>query len=300
MSTSAGTGRRPATARPERIDRNRAAALPDFPPRLVIEHVPVSAPSEAESAVATWPTNDGVTLYGYRASGFGWVTAPGIAAYRFAPSGPVIASPNGGREVRIEMVWLSSVLPLVVQGRGIQVLHASAVAGPGGIVALCGRSGAGKSTLAAELGHRGHEIVADDALPFLVEAGRADALPLPFALRIPPPGAGLFASELQSVEFGPADRAPLGAVVILSPDVLDATAAPALSPVFGSPPVASGELFGELLPHLYCFSLEESKEALVRDLSALVRAVPVLWLDYPQQPESIDAVADVLESLLRG
>src|SRR5262245_16086802 len=42
-------------------------------------------------------------------------------------------------------------LPMLLQQRGIESLHASAVAGSAGVVALCGVAGTGKSSLAAGL-----------------------------------------------------------------------------------------------------------------------------------------------------
>ncbi len=72
-------------------------------------------------------------LHGFRAGGSGWVSIPGVAAYGFTDAGPVTAVSDGvpRRRARdeVEDAWVRSVLPLVVQARGTQVLHASAVAG---------------------------------------------------------------------------------------------------------------------------------------------------------------------------
>jgi hypothetical protein len=53
------------------------------------------------------------------------------------------------------------------------------------------------------------------------------------------------------------------------------------------------------LPHLYCVSLEECKEQLMRAAFALVKTVVTLELAYPQRPESVAAASDALEDLLR-
>lgn len=55
-------------------------------------------------------------------------------------------------------------LPLWLEWRGIQVLHASAVAIGGRAVAFIGSSGHGKSTLCSALVAKGCDFVADDAL----------------------------------------------------------------------------------------------------------------------------------------
>lgn len=59
---------------------------------------------------------------------------------------------------------VSRVLTALLYQRGVLPLHASAVAMPDGLVAICGISGAGKSTLAAVLARRGHLLAADDML----------------------------------------------------------------------------------------------------------------------------------------
>src|SRR5262245_55935428 len=59
---------------------------------------------------------------------------------------------------------MRNVVPLLLQSRGIQVFHASAIRFQDGVVGLCGRSFSGKSTLAYALARRGHEVWADDSL----------------------------------------------------------------------------------------------------------------------------------------
>ncbi len=296
-STSAETDRLRATASPETRPQHPAGqshvALPKFAPRLHIEPVGISDPAAAESTVAEWSTNEGVKLHGYRAAGYGWITAPGLAAYRFQATGPVVASPDGGSNARIDEVWLSSVLPLVVQARGTQVLHASGVSSEAGVVALGGVSGAGKSTLAAALMQRGHEIVSDDALPFRIDDGRAFVCPLPFTLRLRSGATALLNLEERGPVRAEPPRAPLRSLVIVDPD--DGAERPELAS-----PLASNEAIGVLLPQLYCFSLDESKDALTRDLLALVRVVPVFRLKYPRRPESLEPAVEALRRLLDG
>src|SRR5262245_46895155 len=60
--------------------------------------------------------------------------------------------------------FMRNVVPLLLQSRGIQVFHASAIRFQDGVVGLCGRSFSGKSTLAYALAKRGHEVWADDSL----------------------------------------------------------------------------------------------------------------------------------------
>ncbi|MHC4820710.1 MAG: hypothetical protein ACYTDX_03200 [Planctomycetota bacterium] len=67
-------------------------------------------------------------------------------------------------DVTLRHLLIDHVLPSVVAHRGGIVLHGSAVAGPGGVLAFVGDSGVGKSTLASALCDRGMPLLADDAL----------------------------------------------------------------------------------------------------------------------------------------
>jgi len=73
----------------------------------------------------------------------------------------------------VEDAYFRNVLPLVMQLRGHEVLHASAVSTPGGLVVLCGVSGAGKSTFASALSARGHRVWADDAVVLKIDSNDA-------------------------------------------------------------------------------------------------------------------------------
>jgi hypothetical protein len=229
-------------------------------------------------------------LHGFRAAGAGWVTIPGVAAFGFADAGPVTAVADGAAPDEVEDAWVRSALPLVVQARGTQVLHASAVAGARGAVALCGLSTAGKSSLAAALMLRGHPLVADDALGFAVAEPNVTALPLPFRLRLRPRSALALGLPGIAAEGPGGGELPLAAIVLLEPH--DDEDAAELEPV------DAVEAFGALMPQAYCFSLEESKEQLVDAYLAVVRLVPVWRLSYPQEIGRLGEAADALEELL--
>lgn len=72
---------------------------------------------------------------------------------------------------------LDQVLPLVLNLRGQEALHATAVLAPGGVCAFTGPAGAGKSTLAASFLEAGHPVVSDDCLALTAEAGGILAWP---------------------------------------------------------------------------------------------------------------------------
>lgn len=71
-----------------------------------------------------------------------------------------------------QRVLLDTVLTCVLLLRGGQALHAAAVVGPAGAIAIVAASGGGKSTLTAELMGRGLPLLSDDILPLSLAAAR--------------------------------------------------------------------------------------------------------------------------------
>jgi hypothetical protein len=77
-----------------------------------------------------------------------------------------------------ERVLFAQALPVAATLQGLEVLHASAVCGPGGAAAFVGVSGSGKTTLATRLVLSGAGLLTDDVLA--IEVGpRALAHPGP-------------------------------------------------------------------------------------------------------------------------
>jgi len=77
----------------------------------------------------------------------------------------IICMPRPGiPEDTIQHLLLDQVLPLVVNLRGGEALHASAVLASQGVVAFAGSAGSGKSTVAGSLVKEGFPFVSDDCL----------------------------------------------------------------------------------------------------------------------------------------
>lgn len=72
----------------------------------------------------------------------------------------------------VRLGLLGTVFAMLLQRRGLLVLHASAVAIQGQGVVFLGAKGQGKSTLAASLCSRGHRLLADDVVA--LDLGHAD------------------------------------------------------------------------------------------------------------------------------
>jgi len=64
----------------------------------------------------------------------------------------------------VNHLLLDQVLPLVLNHKGKEVLHGSAVATPYGACAFVGQTGAGKSTLAASFLSAGYSVLTDDCV----------------------------------------------------------------------------------------------------------------------------------------
>lgn len=83
------------------------------------------------------------------------------------------------------------VLPLALPALGYEVLHASAVWGRRGVLALAAVSGTGKSTVACAMAqHDGIALWADDAVVVDVSSDEARTLALPFRPKLLPDAAG--------------------------------------------------------------------------------------------------------------
>ncbi|MCP4204741.1 MAG: hypothetical protein GY769_22770 [bacterium] len=182
---------------------------------------------------------------------------------------------------RVQEDFCRFVLPLVLQTRGWQVLHASAVSTPEGVVGFCGRSGAGKSTVARTWATEKHALWADDRLVLRVHNQTPETIRLPEG-RTDPQVAG---------PAGPAQS--LLTLVVLEVD--DGSAAsPTLDRL--SPAIA----LTELLPHALC--LDSTSSVLARQLfltySDLARRLPIHRLAYRQTPESAEALTAWLEERL--
>jgi hypothetical protein len=118
------------------------------------------------------------------------------------------------------VLWTTSLLC------GFELLHASAVETPAGIVAFVAISGGGKTSLAAELLRRGAGLFCDDILALDDSGGRLTAHPGPPLLSLP---GSVCASSLGrartlacfddeqwvQIERPPATRRPVAAIVLL-------------------------------------------------------------------------------------
>lgn len=111
-------------------------------------------------------------LLGYR------LDAPGFGRYLLSPDGMhVQCAPRRLAGWRRERFLTARVIPLAASLRGLEVLHASAVAVDSAVLAIVGPSHSGKTSLAIQLVLEGARFVTDDVLALRLGDGGLTAHP---------------------------------------------------------------------------------------------------------------------------
>jgi hypothetical protein len=229
----------------------------------------------------------------------------GVGCFRFSDADDVEAIPQSG--VPLDIVWdtfYRSVLPMALQTRGWEVLHASAVLMPYGVLALCAISESGKSTIAYALSQRGYPLWADDAVAFENKHEQVRAVSLPFKIRLRPASALFFGREPDTVhtplhagnnEQTYLEPLPLAALCVLQPDS-ERTHGPAVETIRLSPVAA----FTALLPHAYCFSLQDTqrKRRMMQHYLHLAKRVPTFEVHFQRGLENLPAILDSIERVI--
>ncbi len=275
-------------------------------PRLVIGDGPAYGVDLAGAPdVEVWRGAGGaVVAYGTILDGQHWIDVPGIAWFRFERSScSVITRPHPTADpALVEDAFRRIVLPLALHVQGMEVLHASAVCSPRGVVAFCAQSGTGKSTLAAGLGERGYRLWADDAVAVDTSSTPVTSARLPFRLRLRPPSKAFFGGERAAKVAGSevpgedaAERVPVAALCLLrrTHQVAGAVATERL---------CASAAFPAVLAHGCCFSLRDPdlKGRMVRHFVSLVARVPVFEVRIESGLQRLSEVLDGIEHTLLG
>lgn len=272
--------------------------------RLIVgEPGPGERPHRAmsEPGVTVWRDAGGTPWgYGYADSTEHWMLVPGIGSFRFGPHPGIIHAHPHDRTplVRLHEVYERAVLPLALQALGLEVLHASAVRLDRGVVALCGVSGAGKSTMAHALEQRGHHACADDALALDLHEESPRTIPLPFRVR-PRPRDGPRREERLTEpptvrDHGVDHQSHVAPARLTALFVLTRTAAGA---DISLTPLAPAAAFAAVLPHAYCFSLEDEsrKRRMLAAYFRLVASVPVFKVVFGHGLQRLSVILDAIE-----
>jgi len=261
-----------------------------------------TVPDLDDAEVQIWRDHGGsICAYGYTRDDQHWMHVPGVASFSFSHHAvEVTAIPHPPlRAQLIRDTYHRSVLPMALQALDLEVLHASAVRTPHGVVALCGFSATGKSTIAFGLGRRGYPVWADDAVAFEASGPCLRAIPLPFEVRLRPDPASFFARDQTAASATSAwdhvdqvreKPTPLAAVWALTqdPSLDEPVVVERLRPSTALPPV---------LAQAYCFSLREParKQRMVKRYLDLIARVPVFEIRFQPGLERLPLVLDAIE-----
>ena len=102
-----------------------------------------------------------------------------------AEGGEIICTPEPETPMEtLGHLLLDQVLPLVLNLKGREALHATAILTPLGVCAFTGPAGTGKSTLAASFLRAGYPVLSDDCLVLEEDNGRIFAIPAYPGLRL--------------------------------------------------------------------------------------------------------------------
>jgi hypothetical protein len=273
--------------------------------KVVREEDPAAAtlPDLFASVPRVWTDIDGrVCAYGYSSDGQHVMDVPGTGRFYFGEqdAGTVTVVVDGSEPQLLDDVYLRMVVPMVLQVRGREVLHASAVLTPAGVVALCAVSRTGKSTLAYAMSLRGHELWADDVIALDVadgEDGAVTVVPLPFRIRLMSDSAALLmgrdlVTKQALGDLRVANRAsPLAAILLLE------RADPGLEIERIIPPTRA---FPTLLSHAYSFTVESEarKRTTIESYLRVVARVPIFTVRVPTGLADLDVLLDRVDASL--
>jgi hypothetical protein len=221
---------------------------------------------------------------------------PGVATFACSHSECRVtaATEPGVSEAEVTQAFHKFVVPLLLYFQGHELLHASAVQGPNGIVGFCGEAGTGKSTLAYGLSTRGFALWADDALALELGNGPR-AFVVPFALRLRPASLKFFeASSSRPVPPAEGGTAPVVGLATI-------TQVAAEKDVARIERLTGGRAFHEVVRHSYRAGLRTDhgrRQTLVENYMKIVASVPVFEIAFQPGFERFAAVLDVVAEWL--
>lgn len=225
---------------------------------------------------------------------------PGLASFRFSCHSDEIAATvsSGVTSEAVLDAYQRKVLPMALQIRGQEVLHASAVTSAKGVTAFCGVSQTGKSTIAYGLSRRGYDLWGDDALAFETTGLGGMAISLPFKIRLRPSAAKWFGGEaIQAAASAgfPVHPKPtrLKAVCVLRRADDDGAAVQVRR-------LSVGQAFPAVFAHAWWFTLDnpELKRRVIDNYLDLVARIPVFDVSFKSGLENLPVILDAIEELM--
>jgi hypothetical protein len=205
---------------------------------------------------------------------------------------------------RLAVHFMASVLPVLLQQRGLLVLHANSVMTPYGAVAISGESGAGKTTTIAGMLSKGCTLLADDITVLrLSDANKIEVVPGPPQLHLCEDTAEMFGYDISGVPRYPWRRMKAAVPVH---EIMELAPAP-LKRIYLLKTVSSGGLrisvltgkdkFSGLQECLYGPLIPVEQSKMFELYGTVLDSVEVVCLERPQDCWSLD---EVVEAILHG
>lgn len=221
-----------------------------------------------------------------------------------------VAQPKTAPET-IRHLFLDHVIPPLLNLRGRDALHASAIQTAGGACAFIGPSGRGKSTLAAAFHLAGHPVLCDDCLLLNDDPDQLRVEPAYSGLRLWEDGCGVFFGKTESTlpvshytskrrvsirESDDIGRVPLRRVYsLVGYEEGDPLTYPLIEPL------SMRDAFMELVA--CAFRLDLTNQAMIlrqmRVLERVAKEVPVKRLRLPEDLGILPAARDLILQDLR-
>jgi hypothetical protein len=269
----------------------------------------VRIPDATDPSVHVWGDRHGdVRAHSHTVGDRYWMHLSGIASYSFDRLGHEVAA-YPERHVSDRLVrdaYRRTVVPMILQVHGYEVVHASAILMRQSVVAFCGISETGKSTLAYGLS-RTHDcqLWADDSLVFRACENGFGAVALPFSSRLRVASARFF-GENRPIKSASSDwdhfdgaigpLAPVSAVCALVRDSeLDADRVVAVRRL------PRDESLVYALTNANCFSFEDSarKKETLEQYLGFASQVPFYEIRFRPGFDHMDRVIDDVARILK-
>jgi len=275
--------------------------------RLSIERAQARAPAVPpwETIAEPWPDHDGVIYaYGHVQGNEHWMHIPDLATFRFSPFGEEVAATvsNASTQEVIIDAFHRRVLPMVVQVRGREVLHASAIHSEAGVLGFCGITRSGKSTIAFGLNARGYPLWADDMVAFEFADGAPFSVSLPFRPRLRKSSAELFSRQILEEKLVAYDAAPAGEQRARLAGICILKKTPAASVAVSIRQLSPTDALATVLDHACCFFPQsgDRKRLMIQHYLELVALTPIFEISYQPGLQNFPALLDAVEQLLES
>lgn len=228
----------------------------------------------------------------------------GVGTFRVHAGREIAVDPEqDASPERVRLFLLGAAFGMLLQQRGLLVLHASAIAVPAGAVAFLGFKGAGKSTIAAALASHGYTVIADDVLAVDLRAATASVSAGPMQLKLWPDSLAALGHDADSYgrvhplfekrdyRTEPVEREswPLKAAFVLGYGKSLAVTA-----------LASQEALMRVLANWYGFRFERGvlmsigQPSVLGQAAEFLKKVPVYLLERPVDMRTLSATAELV------